>query len=107
MNNPRIKSFIRKYSYLFWYIQEDKKENISQDVLVEFILNYGDMDAVKELISILGIDVAANHFFNSINLSERRRGNYHELTLNYFTLLFNRYVSPNPDGGTTGTPSIP
>jgi len=95
MGSPEIKSFIRKHSDLFWYIPEDKKEHISQDVLVEFILNYGDMEAVKELFSILGIDVAAKHFYNSINLSERRKGNYHELTLNYFTLLFNRYAPSN------------
>jgi hypothetical protein len=95
MNSPEIKSFIRKYSDLFWYIPTDKKEDISQDVLVEFILNYGDMEAVKELFSIIGIEVAANHFFNSTNLSERRKGNYHELTLNYFSLLFNRYAPSN------------
>jgi hypothetical protein len=95
MNNPEIKSFIRKYSDLFWYIPSDKKEDISQDVLVEFILNYGNMEAVKELFSIIGIEVAANHFFNSISLSERRKGNYHELTLNYFSLLFNRYAPSN------------
>jgi hypothetical protein len=93
MNGSDIKSFIRKHSDLFWYIPEDKKENISQDVLVEFILNYGDMEAVRELFSILGTDVVAGHFFKSINLSERRKGNYHELTLNYFTLLFNRYLT--------------
>ncbi len=97
MKNPEIKSFIRRHSELFWYIPENQKENISQDVLVEFILNYGDMEAVKELFSILGIDVAADHFFKSINLSERRKGNYHELTINYFTLLFNRYATPNSD----------
>jgi hypothetical protein len=97
MNSSEIKSFIRKHSDLFWYIPEDKKEHISHDVLVEFILNYGDMEAVKELFSILGIDVVADHFYNTINLSERRKGNYHELALNYFTLLFNRYASPNTD----------
>jgi hypothetical protein len=97
MNSPRLKSYIRKHSDLFWYIPEEKKENISQDILVEFILNYGDMAAVKELFSILGIDVVAHHFYNSINLSDRRKGNYHELTLNYFTLLFRRYASSNPD----------
>jgi hypothetical protein len=97
MNDPRIKSYIHKYSDLFWYIPEDKKENISLDVLVEFILNYGDMNAVKELITLLGIDVVANHFYNSVSLSERRKGNYHELTLNYFTLLFNRYAQPDSD----------
>jgi len=92
MNSPEVKAFIRQHSSLFWYIPEDKKEDISPDVLVEFILNYGDMDAVKGLFSIYGIDKIAEIFFNSINLSERRKGNYYELTLNYFTILFNKYA---------------
>jgi len=92
MNSPEVKAFIRQHSSLFWYIPEDKKEDVSPDVLVEFILNYGDMDAVKGLFSIYGIDKIAEIFFNSINLSERRKGNYYELTLNYFTILFNKYA---------------
>ena len=92
MNSPEVKAFIRQNGSLFWYIPEDKKEDISPDVLVEFILNYGDMDAVKGLFSIYGIDKIAEIFFNSINLSERRKGNYYELTLNYFTILFNKYA---------------
>jgi hypothetical protein len=30
MNSPEIKAFIRKHSSLFWYIPEDKKEEIKQ-----------------------------------------------------------------------------
>jgi hypothetical protein len=101
MNSPEIRSFIRRYSDLFWYIPEDQKEHISQDVLVEFILNYGNMEAVKELFSILGINVVASHFFHSIGQSERRKGNYHELALNYFTLLFKRYASSDTNQGAT------
>jgi hypothetical protein len=97
MNNPDVKAFIRKHSSLFWYIPEDKKEEISPDVLVEFILNYGNMEAVKELLSLYGIDKVAEIFFKSINLSERRKGNYFEPTLNYFTLLFDKYAHGNSD----------
>ncbi|HBE43742.1 MAG TPA: hypothetical protein DDW27_21630 [Bacteroidales bacterium] len=92
MNTPEIKAFIRKHSDLFWYIPEDRKEDISMDVLVEFILNYGDLQTVKELFSIIGVDTVAEHFFNSINMSQRRRGNYFEATINFFTLLFERYA---------------
>jgi hypothetical protein len=92
MNSPEVKAFIRQHSNLFWYIPEDKKEDISPDILVEFILNYGDMEAVKGLFSLCGIDKVAEIFFNSINLSQRRKGNYYELTLNYFTILFNKYA---------------
>lgn len=95
MNTPELKEFIRRHSHLFWYIPEDKKQDISEDVLVEFIFNYGDINAVKELISLIGIDKAAHIFFKSINLSERRRGNFNELTLNFFTIFFKRYAQRN------------
>jgi hypothetical protein len=98
MNSPELKDFIRRHSSLFWYIPEDKKEDLSPDVVVEFILNYGDMDMIKELLSIMGINRVAKTFFESINLSERRRGNYNELTLNFFTIFFNRYAPGNTDG---------
>lgn len=92
MNSPEIKAFISKHSDLLWYIPEDRKEHISVDVLVEFILNFGSIEAVKELFQLLGIQEVADHFFKTIKLSERRKGNYNELTLNYFTLLFNKYA---------------
>ena len=93
MNSPEIKSFIREHSNLFWYTPEDKKQDISQEFVVETILNYGDMNALRKLFTIMGIKKVADIFFNSINTSERKRGNYHELVLNYFTLFFNKYAS--------------
>jgi len=93
MNSPEIQEFIKEQSHLFWYIPEKEKANISHDVLVEFILNYGDMDAVKKLIKLLGLKKTAEIFFHTINLSERRKGNYHELTLNFFSILFSKYAS--------------
>ena len=93
MNSPEIKSFIRKNRHLFWYTPEDKKEEIGHELLVETILNYGDMDAFRELINIMGLKNVATIFFKAINKSERKKGNYHELVLNYFTLFFNQYAS--------------
>ena len=93
MNSPEIKAFIREHSNLFWYTPEDKKEEISNEFLVETILNYGDKESVLHLFQLLGIKKVAEIFFNSINLSARRKGNYHELTINYFTLVFGKYAS--------------
>jgi len=95
MNSPEIKQFIREHSNLFWYTPEDKKEEISTEFLVETILNYGDKDAVIQLFDLMGINKVAHLFFNSINLSDRRKGNYHEITVNYFTLLFKKYAHRN------------
>ncbi len=92
MNSPEIKAYIKKHSSLYWYIPEDKKEDISKEVLVEFILNYGTMEDVKELFRIMGIKEVSEVFFRSLNKSERKKGNYYELTRHYFTLFFNRYA---------------
>lgn len=92
MNSPEIKAFIRENSHLFWYTPEDKKEDVSLDFLVETILNYGNMAAVKKMFKIIDTKTVADVFFNSINKSERRKNNYHELTLNYFSLYFKRYA---------------
>jgi hypothetical protein len=92
MNNLEIKQFIRENNNLFWYVPDDKKEEISNEFLVETILNYGDINAVIKLFKLLGINEVAKIFFDSINLSNRRKGNYHELTINYFTLVFKKYA---------------
>jgi hypothetical protein len=91
-NSTEIKDFIRRHSLLFWYTPEDKKENISDEFLVETILNYGNLDSVRELIELMGINKISKIFFDSISKSERRKRNYHDLTLNYFTLLFKSYA---------------
>jgi len=92
MNSPEIKQFIREHSNLFWYTPEDKKEEISDELLVETILNYGDFNAMIQLFNLFGIKRVSAIFFNSIALSNRRKGNYHELTINYFTLVFRKYA---------------
>jgi len=93
MNSPEIKAFIQENNHLFWYTPQNKKEDIGPEFLVETILNYGDIGAVRKLFRIMGIKKVAEIFFNSINSSQRRRSNYNELTINFFTLVFNRYAS--------------
>jgi hypothetical protein len=93
MRTPEIKKFIDDRRYLFWYSPAPKSETVSDELLVEMVLNYGSMDDVRGLFTVMGIHGVAKIFFDSIGKSERRKGNYHELTLNYFTLLFTRYAS--------------
>ena len=93
MRSPGVKKNIDEHQHLFWYSPAPKSETVSDELLVEIVLDYGSMDEVKGLFTALGIKNVAKIFFDSIGKSERRRGNYHELTLNYFTLLFNRYAS--------------
>jgi hypothetical protein len=68
---------------------EDKKEEISLDILVEFILNYGDMQDIRALIKIIGKEETAKIFFKA---EGRRKLNYFPEIYNYFSLYFKRYA---------------
>ena len=87
MNNPEIKKFIKENSCLFWWIKEESKENISLNLLVESILNYGNEKSVKRLFELVGIKKVAEIFYQDTN---RKRVNYHPRTINYFNLYFRK-----------------
>ena len=89
MNSPEIKEFIHKHSNLFWYTPNDKKEDISPELLVETILNYGNMDEVKSLIEIMGIKEISQIFFSA---KGRKKLNYYPEIYNFFSLYFTRYA---------------
>lgn len=91
--NNALKQLIESNKQLFWFTPEDKLDQIGEDQLVETILNYGDEKAVKELLNILGTDQVAAIFKKHINLSDRRKNNYHELVSNFFQLYFKRHAS--------------
>ena len=92
MNSPEIKEFIRQHSNLFWYTPEDKKEEISHDLLVETILNYGDMNDVRNLIKIIGIERLSEIFSG---LQGRKILNYYPEIYNFFSILVKKYAHPN------------
>jgi hypothetical protein len=87
MNSPEIKEFIKNRSSLFWYIPAEKKENISKDLLVESILNYGTLDDVRSLVSLLGRAEIAKVLRNATG---RKRLNYFPEIYNYFSIIFNQ-----------------
>lgn len=91
-NTPELKQYIQKNSNLFWYIPEDKKQDISLGVLVETILNYGDLDNVKELFSIVGIEKVDEVLSGA---EGRKKLNYFPVIYNYFTLVMNKYAQGN------------
>jgi hypothetical protein len=87
--NRRKLKFIKDNKYLFWYMKKDSLSNISDEVLVESILNYGDWKSVQKLIEILSIEKVAEIFFKQIG---KRRNNYKKLTLNFFRIYFNEHI---------------
>jgi hypothetical protein len=95
MMDAELKQYIAKHKSLFWYTPENKKEEISPSLLVETILNYGDMEAVKQLFQLMGIENVAKVFFDDVNLSERRKNNYYPEIYNFFNLIFLKYAQRN------------
>jgi hypothetical protein len=87
MNSPELKAFIREKSNLFWYTPGNKKEEISPELLVETILNYGTMDEIKTLIKIMGIKEMSRIFLSA---DGRKKLNYYPEIYNFFSLFFSR-----------------
>ena len=56
---------IDKHKSLFWYTPENEKQNISDELLVERILNEGTLEDCRELIQTLGGERVANVFFSA------------------------------------------
>ena len=75
--SKEIKQFIRENEALFWGVKPDERENISLNVLVETILNYGDEKRVRILFDLIGVKTVADIFFRQIS---GKRSNYHQRT---------------------------
>lgn len=87
MKANALKTFIKENACLFWWIKEEKKEDISLDLLVEAILNYGDGNNLKKLFHLVGIKRVAEIFYKQ---KAQRRVNYHPRTLHFFDLYFKK-----------------
>lgn len=84
-----VRDIIKKKPYLIWYTKS--YDSLSDEAVVEAVLNYGDWDDVQKLIKILGIKKTAKIFRKQIS---GFRTNYDDKMKNYFTLYFNKYA-PN------------
>ena len=82
--------FITKNEHLFWYIKKEAIPNISNDVLVEFIFNYGTWDDVKDLIKIIGYQELKRVYDN---ITGRKIGNYLPEMLNLMHRITLKYAS--------------
>ena len=79
--------FVRKRKYLFWSTKN--YDGLSNEAIVEAVLNYGDMKDVHELIALLGMQEVARIFRENTN---RPRINYDPKIVNYFSLFFKKYA---------------
>jgi hypothetical protein len=82
--------FIDKNKHLFWYIKKEAIPNISNEVLVEFIFNYGTWDDVKELIKIIGFQELKRVYET---ITDRQVGNYLPEMLDLMERITTKYAS--------------
>ncbi|HBH82870.1 MAG: hypothetical protein A2X03_15630 [Bacteroidetes bacterium GWA2_40_15] len=89
MNSPELKAFILENSSLFWYTPQDRKEDIGPELLVETIMNYGDINSIRKLIKLMGIKEVSDVFFNATG---RKKLNYYPEIYNFFELVLKKYA---------------
>lgn len=82
-----IHQFIKKRPYLVWYVKN--LDELSEESIVEHVLNYGDWNDVQGMIKILGIKKTAAIFWRK---SKQKRCNYRSEIKNYFQLYFQKYA---------------
>jgi len=104
---PEMKEFLHQQRDIFWHFNKEKLHGLSDDVIVEYVLNYGDYDAVKNLFAIWGTAYTAEVFYRSIALSERRAKNYFPQVRQYFDRYFQRHAPEHSQHRTVGTSADP
>lgn len=86
--SKELKKFIKKRSYLLWGVSD--LNNISDSLIVESVLNYGNFKDFEKLLEIMKIKRVANIFEKQIKM---KRSNYRPEIKNYFSLYFKKYLS--------------
>lgn len=94
MHSPELIEFINKHKLFWWYVPEDKLNNLSLELIVEATLNYGNLQDISALFRILGEEKVADIFFEKIS---RQRHNFFPRTKHYFELYFKRHVPKYSD----------
>jgi hypothetical protein len=88
-NSPQaVQDIIKQKPYLAWFTSQYNQ--LSDQAVLEQVLNYGDWDDVKTFIRIRGMTKTAQLFKESIS---GPRDNYKPIFKHYFTKFF-RYHAP-------------
>jgi hypothetical protein len=90
MRTQTVKDYIKDHQALFWYSPGDKSETVTDELLVETIINYGTLKDIQDLFQIMGLQNTAAIFRQ---MTGRKRLNIYPELRNYFELYFNKYAS--------------
>jgi hypothetical protein len=89
MRTQAVKDFIQEHQALFWYSPDNKCETVSDELLVETIINYGTMQDIRTLFAVMGLQNVATIFRQ---MAGRKGLNIYPELRNYFELYFNKYA---------------
>ena len=81
--------FIQSHKDMFWYTPADQKQDISDSLLVETILNDGTLSDYKDLLRVLTPERVAEVFFSA---SGRQKQNYSPEIYHFLSLLLIKYA---------------
>ena len=79
-----VNTIIKNKPYLAWYVKNPDK--LSEESVLEHVLNYGNWEDVQEFIKIKGKDKTAELFNKTIS---HKRTNYSPEIRTYFFRYFN------------------
>ena len=85
----QLKQFIKKNKHLFWYTPEKNKLEISDELLLEYVLNYTELPTIKEYLKIVGLKKAKAIFKK---FTGRKKGNLYPEIYNLFSKYFERFA---------------
>lgn len=80
----KANTIIKKKPYLVWYTKD--YDGLSDEAVVDAILNYGDWDDVQHLIKILGVKKVIKIFKKQTN---GKRTNYDKKIVHFFNVYLN------------------
>lgn len=84
--------YIENHKEQFWYTPEFEKKNISDELLVETMLNYGTLDDFRSLMRVLTPQRVAEVFFSA---KGRQLQNYYPEIRHFFSIVLRKYAPRN------------
>ncbi len=82
-----VNTIIINKPYLAWYVKDPN--SLSEESVLEHILNYGNWDDVQQFISMKGLQETAGIFYKSL---QNKRTNYQPAIQTYFTRYFSHHI---------------
>ena len=85
-----FRDIIRQKPYLLWWVRD--YDALSEDAVVEAVLDQGDWAELQDIVQILGRQRVAEIFFKQVQYP---RCNYSEKRASFFKNYFSEYARGN------------